>query len=120
MAIYLGRIGTIWTTEVRRENEHDLLVVGNAIRQAIKAYVDVDKDKRFPTRLHDLTAHPAAVGFPEHHPEMHTFLGVPIVARSQVVGILYLAERRDGADFTTDDELLITSFAAAASVNDAG
>jgi signal transduction histidine kinase len=69
-----------------------------------------------PTRLHDLTAHPAAVGFPEHHPEMHTFLGVPIVARSQVVGILYLAERRDGADFTTDDELLITSFAAAASV----
>ncbi|PXV57048.1 Type II secretory pathway, pseudopilin PulG [Dyella jiangningensis] len=58
MAIYLGRIGTIWTTEVRRENEHDLLVVGNAIRQAIKAYVDVDKDKRFPTRLHDLLSDP--------------------------------------------------------------
>src|SRR5207302_4173978 len=29
-------------------------------------------------RLDDMTAHPAAAGFPEHHPPMRAFLAVPI------------------------------------------
>ena len=35
--------------------------------------------------LDDLTAHPAAVGFPEHHPPMRAFLGVPIMVRGDVL-----------------------------------
>src|SRR5665213_1760828 len=31
-----------------------------------------------PIRLHDLTTHPQSVGFPEGHPSMRSFLGVPI------------------------------------------
>ena len=34
-----------------------------------------------PLRLADLSAHANSVGFPEHHPSMKTFLGVPILLR---------------------------------------
>jgi signal transduction histidine kinase len=66
-------------------------------------------------RLDDLTAHPASVGFPAHHPPMHSFLGVPITVDGQVYGNLYLTNKRDGRPFTEDDcELVITLAAAAA------
>ena len=39
-------------------------------------------------RLDDLTAHPAAVGFPEHHPNMRGFLAVPITIRGTAFGNL--------------------------------
>src|SRR5215211_4260773 len=32
-------------------------------------------------RLHDLREDPRAVGFPQHHPPMRTFLGVPVQLR---------------------------------------
>ena len=69
-----------------------------------------------PRRLHDLTEHPDATGFPEYHPVMHTFLGVPIRLRQHVFGNLYLTEKEDGSDFTEDDEALVVSLAAAAAV----
>jgi signal transduction histidine kinase len=67
-----------------------------------------------PLRLRDLQTHPAAVGMPEHHPPMHTFLGVPILVRGEVFGIVYLAEKARGASFSDDDESLMTALAAAA------
>ena len=69
-----------------------------------------------PQRLHDLTAHRDAAGFPDHHPVMHSFLGVPIRLRQHVFANLYLTEKQDGADFTEDDEALVVSLAAAAAV----
>src|SRR3712207_1991360 len=48
-----------------------------------------------PIRLPDITAHPRAYGFPEHHPEMHSFLGVPVRIRDQGFGNLYLAEKNE-------------------------
>src|SRR6185437_3821469 len=42
-----------------------------------------------PLRLHDLNQHPAAFGFPAHHPPMRSFLGVPIRVRDEVFGNLY-------------------------------
>ncbi len=65
-------------------------------------------------RLTDLTAHPASVGFPEHHPPMHTLLGVPVRVRGEVFGNLYLTEKPGG--FTADDERLVRGLAAAAGV----
>ncbi|MFD8866887.1 GAF domain-containing protein [Streptomyces sp. NPDC059590] len=69
-----------------------------------------------PLRLTDLAAHPSSRGFPEHHPPMHSFLGVPIRVRDEVFGILYLTEKRGGADFDPEDEAVLTTLSVAAGV----
>jgi signal transduction histidine kinase len=67
-------------------------------------------------RLHDLAEHPRSVGFPPHHPPMHTFLGVPILLRGVAYGNLYLTEKEGGGDFTDEDEELVSLLAAQAAV----
>ena len=47
---------------------------------------------------------------------MTTFLGVPIRNRDQVFGNLYLTNRLDGNEFTSEDEELISALAATASI----
>jgi len=47
---------------------------------------------------------------------MQGFLGVPVRSRGEVFGNLYLAERVDGADFSSDDEDLVVALAASAGV----
>ncbi len=69
-----------------------------------------------PLRLDDLGAHPNSVGFPEGHPAMHTFLGVPIRIRNEVFGNLYLTEKAGGGPFTDNDETLAVALASAAEV----
>jgi signal transduction histidine kinase len=69
-----------------------------------------------PLRLADLAEHPQSFGFPPNHPPMKAFLGVPIRTKEHVFGNLYLTEKADGADFTTDDEHTVTALAAAAGV----
>jgi two-component system, NarL family, sensor histidine kinase DevS len=56
-----------------------------------------------PLRVADVTEHPGSYGFPPGHPEMHTFLGVPIVIRGRSWGNLYLTEKRDREQFTEED-----------------
>jgi signal transduction histidine kinase len=67
-------------------------------------------------RLHDIAAHPASYGFPEHHPPMQSFLGVPVRIRGRVFGNLYLTEKAGGGDFTETDESIVVALAAAAGV----
>src|SRR5262249_7553310 len=67
-------------------------------------------------RLDDLTAHPAAVGFPEHHPSMRAFLGVPITIRGNVFGSLYVADDRTGRRSGGSDEISARALASAAAV----
>ncbi|WP_067546164.1 sensor histidine kinase [Nocardia crassostreae] len=67
-------------------------------------------------RLDDLARHPASVGFPEHHPPMRSFLGVPVRIRGEVFGNLYLTEKSGGHPFTEDDEVLMQALAAAAGI----
>jgi signal transduction histidine kinase len=69
-----------------------------------------------PLRLADLSAHPASYGFPEHHPPMRSFLGVPVRVGDEVFGNLYLCEKRDAEQFSDEDEALIVSLAAIAAV----
>ncbi|MEV5834871.1 GAF domain-containing protein [Nocardia sp. NPDC052112] len=69
-----------------------------------------------PIRLTNLSAHPSSVGFPEHHPPMHTFLGVPVQVREEVFGNLYLTEKAGGLEFTEDDEVVVQALAAAAGI----
>ncbi|MEU8436124.1 GAF domain-containing protein [Streptomyces sp. NPDC029216] len=67
-------------------------------------------------RLSELSEHPASYGFPDHHPPMHSFLGVPIRVREEVFGNLYLTEKRGGADFDPEDEAVLTTLAVAAGI----
>jgi signal transduction histidine kinase len=69
-----------------------------------------------PLRLHDLAADPRSAGVPEHHPPMHSFLGLPILLRGVAFGNLYLTEKRGGRDFTDDDLEVTTLLAAQAAV----
>lgn len=69
-----------------------------------------------PLRLQDLSAHPSSVGFPAGHPQMRSFLGVPIRVGTRVFGNLYACDRTDGRPFDDDDEELLVSLAAAAGV----
>jgi signal transduction histidine kinase len=57
-----------------------------------------------PLRLTEVGDHPQSYGFPAAHPEMHSFLGVPIVIRGIGWGNLYLAEKDGGGAFTEEDE----------------
>jgi two-component system, NarL family, sensor histidine kinase DevS len=69
-----------------------------------------------PLRLADLHRHPDSVGFPPGHPPMTSFLGVPITARGEVYGNLYLTDKIGWAEFTQDDELLVIALAQAAGI----
>jgi signal transduction histidine kinase len=67
-------------------------------------------------RARDLMTDPRRYGFPEHHPPMHSFLGVPVTVRGMSVGNLYLTEKQDAAEFTDDDERLVANFARHAGI----
>lgn len=69
-----------------------------------------------PLRLHDITDHPASVGFPANHPPMHSFLGAPLRVHGAAFGNLYLTEKEDGGDFTEEDQRLLEALASGASV----
>jgi signal transduction histidine kinase len=81
-----------------------------------KGVLGVPLDHAWVLRLDDLTTHPAAVGFPEHHPQMHAFLAVPITIRRIPVASLYLTDDRPSQTFAPSDELAARILAAAAGV----
>ena len=73
-------------------------------------------DDSRPLRLADITTHPASSGFPDGHPPMRSFLGVPVRVRDEVFGNLYLTDKRGGGEFTEDDEAVLVALGAAAGV----
>lgn len=68
-----------------------------------------------PVRLEHLADHHRFVGFPDGHPPMDSFLGVPIQVRGQVFGNIYLTDRAEGP-FSAEDEELLQALADAAGV----
>src|SRR5438309_3136380 len=71
-------------------------------------------DEPHSIRLADIGQHSKSYGFPQNHPPMRTFLGVPVLVRGEVFGNLYLTEKRGGREFTSADEQLVLALAAAA------
>jgi signal transduction histidine kinase/ActR/RegA family two-component response regulator len=65
-----------------------------------------------PLRLSDLRQHAAHRGYPEGHPQYTSFVSAPIVDHRQVVGLVYAAEKRRGALFTSLDERFVARVAA--------
>lgn len=69
-----------------------------------------------PLRLDDVAGHPRSYGFPAGHPEMHAFLGVPVLAAGEPYGNLYLTDKAGGGPFTADDERALVQLADFAGV----
>ncbi|MDR0182580.1 type II secretion system protein [Lysobacter arvi] len=66
MGIYLARVGTVWSTQVQRSREAELLRNGDAIRKAIQSYVRADASGTFPRSFDDLLGDPR-VSFARRH-----------------------------------------------------
>jgi signal transduction histidine kinase len=71
-----------------------------------------------PYRTTNIQQDPRFEVWPVAHPNMRTFLGVPIVARGEVIGAFYLTEKKGerGAGFGGEDEELIRTLAAHAAI----
>ena len=68
-------------------------------------------------RTRDIHEHPRFRGWwPRGHPDMRSFLGVPIVAPEGVIGAFYLTDRSDGRDFGGEEQELIELLAAHAAI----
>jgi signal transduction histidine kinase len=69
-----------------------------------------------PERLADITKDPRFGGWwPAAHPRLTGFLGVPVKNGDEVLGIIFVANKRSG-EFTDRDEELLTLFAAHAAI----
>ena len=77
-----------------------------AMLQSSGAYLtaDIHEDSRFRG------------WWPSQHPDMRSFLGVPIVARDQVIGAFYLTQKLDAVTFDEGDRELIELLAAHAAI----
>ncbi|HUF39290.1 MAG TPA: GAF domain-containing sensor histidine kinase [Anaerolineales bacterium] len=71
-------------------------------------------------RIPDIASDPRSVGFPENHPEMTSLLGVPIRFKGEVMGDLYLTNKKalNGAlhGFTEQDQQILEMFASQAAI----
>ena len=101
-----------------------------ALKQFITVGIDEDQIKRIPhpprgmgligvlmdtdqtVRLEEIAADERSKGFPSGHPQMRSFLGVPIRSGGIQLGQIYLTEKLDGQAFTADDETIIQMLAA--------
>jgi signal transduction histidine kinase len=73
-------------------------------------------DEGKPLRLDDLTQDPRSVGFPPHHPPMHSLLALPVVSHGRMLGNLYLTEKEADGRFDADDEETLERFATLAAL----
>jgi signal transduction histidine kinase len=70
-----------------------------------------------PYHSEDVRRDPRFRGWwPNAHPEMRSFLGVPIVSRSGVIGAFYLTEKEGADEFRDSDVELIEMLAAHAAI----
>lgn len=81
-------------------------------RGLLGAILDEGRTIRIP-RIGD---DPRSYGFPEHHPRMESFLGVPIRIGGEIAGNLYLTDKINGDEFTRHDQQLIELLAAHAAI----
>jgi len=77
-------------------------------------------NERRAIRLNNLQADSRSSGYPDNHPHMSTFLGVPIQVGQQLLGMLYLSDREDGQPFDDDDQMLVETMAGYAALAIAG
>ncbi len=55
-------------------------------------------------------------GWPRAHPNMRSFLGIPISSRGEVIGAFYLTDKEGAPEFDDEDQRLIEMLAAHAAI----
>jgi signal transduction histidine kinase len=74
-------------------------------------------ETRVPQRYDDIHRHPRFRGWwPSRHPDMRSFLGVPIVAAGNVIGAFYLTQKEGASAFYDRDQEMIELLAAHAAI----
>ena len=106
-----GRVQDFLTSGITREEAQK---VGKWPRA--KGLLGHLRDIHRPVRLGNIADHPTSVGIPKHHPQIKTFLGMPIRQSGEMFGSIYLAEKVDEREFTPDDENTIEMFASQAAI----
>src|SRR5919197_987387 len=58
-------------------------------------------------RIPDINRDRHRYGFPQNHPPMTSFLGVPVTTKGVTVGRLYLTDKLTAAEFSEEDQALV-------------
>jgi two-component system sensor histidine kinase DevS len=69
-----------------------------------------------PLRIVDIASDPRSAGFPPHHPDMRSLLGVPIIYKGRTIGDLYLTDKHGSEEFSQEDQDALSLFAAQAAI----
>jgi len=69
-------------------------------------------ETRQPVRIDGVDGDPGALGLPQGHPPIHSFLGVPIASRERVHGWLYLVDKLGADGFSDADERVAVTVSA--------
>ncbi|MCH7579728.1 MAG: GAF domain-containing sensor histidine kinase [Chloroflexi bacterium] len=73
-------------------------------------------EEQAPYRAADIKQDPRFNWWPDAHPRMASFLGVPIASRGNVIGAFYLTDKESAPEFTQADQEAIVLLAAHAAV----
>lgn len=123
-ALVGARYGALGVLDSERQHLEQFLTVGlsEAEERAIgtrptgRGVLGLVITEPVAVRIADLSTHVKRFGFPEHHPPMKSFLGVPVRVRDAVYGNLYLTDKIGSAEFSDQDEALAEALALAAGV----
>jgi len=69
-----------------------------------------------PVRIADISSDSRSIGFPQNHPPMHSFLGVPIMQGGNRLGQIYLTDKIGAEEFSEQDERVLDTLAAYAAI----
>lgn len=106
-----GQIGKFITSGISQEERDQLgaLPEGKGLLGAV-----IREGKTL--RVDRITEDSRSSGFPPNHPEMNSFIGLPIVYEGRILGDLYLTDKDGGEPFTRQDEEMLRTFAAHAAI----
>ena len=69
-----------------------------------------------PFRTQDIKQDPRFIGWPDAHPSMGSFLGVPIVSKGAIIAAFYLTDKSHHGQFSESDQSIIEMLAAHAAI----
>lgn len=81
-----------------------------------KGLIGAIKEERKTIRIANASNDDRSEGYPTGHPEMTSFLGVPIMSDDKLLGQIYLTDKVGYPEFTVADERVIETLAAYAAV----
>jgi two-component system sensor histidine kinase DevS len=82
--------------------------------------IKVMMDTRSSVRISNINRDTRHSNFPPNHPEMTSFLGVPIFQGTRQIGMIYVTDRINAPEFTEEDQMLaeiLARYAGLAIVN---